>query len=187
VAGTVRELLGDQPARPGQTLVYHVISRLLHGTTVVVSPTIALQADQVAALREREPDAVTLTLNSALTQGATRRAPRCLPRTGELPAADARRYAETTTCRRRLILELLGEPAYEPCGNCDNCDAGHGGRVDDVPFAIGSSVSHAEWGTGTVEQYEEDRITLRFDRSGFKTLALDVAMDRGLLSTLDRR
>jgi ATP-dependent DNA helicase RecQ len=97
-----------------------------------------------------------------------------------------RRYAETTGCRRRLILELLGEPAYEPCGNCDNCDAGHGGRVDDVPFPIGSSVSHAEWGRGTVEQYEEDRITVRFDREGFKTLALDVAMDRGLLSTLDR-
>jgi ATP-dependent DNA helicase RecQ len=37
-----------------------------------------------------------------------------------------RRYAETDDCRRRLLLQLLGEEHGEPCGNCDNCDAGHG-------------------------------------------------------------
>jgi ATP-dependent DNA helicase RecQ len=94
VADAVRELLGDQPPRPGQmeaieaalatdtvavlatglgkTLVSHVVGRLLHGTTLVVSPTIALQADQLAALRERDPDAVALTLNSALGVKARR-------------------------------------------------------------------------------------------------------------------
>lgn len=28
---------------------------------------------------------------------------------------------ETTGCRRQLLLQYFGEPAPQPCGNCDNC------------------------------------------------------------------
>ncbi len=30
-------------------------------------------------------------------------------------------YAETTGCRRQLLLRYFGEVRAEPCGNCDNC------------------------------------------------------------------
>ena len=30
-------------------------------------------------------------------------------------------YAETTGCRRQLLLRYFGETRAEPCGNCDNC------------------------------------------------------------------
>lgn len=30
-------------------------------------------------------------------------------------------YAETTHCRRQILLGYLGEPLAQPCGNCDNC------------------------------------------------------------------
>ena len=35
-----------------------------------------------------------------------------------------RSYADTTDCRRRLLLGYFGEQLDQPCGNCDNCDAG---------------------------------------------------------------
>src|SRR3954463_1017973 len=36
----------------GKSLVFHVAGRLIPGPTLVICPTIALQADQLAALRE---------------------------------------------------------------------------------------------------------------------------------------
>jgi ATP-dependent DNA helicase RecQ len=35
-----------------------------------------------------------------------------------------RRYAELTDCRRRFLLRYFGEAVADPCGRCDNCDAG---------------------------------------------------------------
>ena len=92
-----------------------------------------------------------------------------------------RRYAETDDCRRRLLLQLLGEDHEEPCGNCDNCDAGTSTTVQAQPFALGQRVRHAEWGTGVVQQYEPGRVVVLFDEVGFRTLALDVVDERGLL------
>lgn len=83
-----------------------------------------------------------------------------------------RTYADSTDCRRRIVLELLGESHPERCGHCDNCD--RGGSVDgaDRPFAIGARVRHPEWGRGTVQTYEEgDRIVVLFETVGYKTLA----------------
>jgi ATP-dependent DNA helicase RecQ len=37
-----------------------------------------------------------------------------------------RAYAEHPGCRRQFILSYFGEDYEGPCGNCDNCDAGHG-------------------------------------------------------------
>ena len=93
-----------------------------------------------------------------------------------------RTYAETSDCRRRIVLELLGESHPERCGHCDNCDRGESVESSDRPFAVGSPVQHPEWGRGTVQTYEEgDRIVVLFDAAGYKTLALEVVADNDLL------
>jgi ATP-dependent DNA helicase RecQ len=96
-----------------------------------------------------------------------------------------RRYAETEDCRRRLLLQLLGEDHPEPCQNCDNCDAGTSTTVESQPFPLGQRVEHAEWGTGVVQQYEPGRVVVLFDEVGFRTLSLDVIEERGLLTPVD--
>jgi ATP-dependent DNA helicase RecQ len=95
-----------------------------------------------------------------------------------------RAYAETDGCRREFVLSYFGEPFEAPCGRCDNCRAGRvaaGDEADD-PFALGSRVVHPEWGEGVVQRYDEDRaVVVLFDDVGYKTLALDIVLERGLL------
>jgi ATP-dependent DNA helicase RecQ len=94
-----------------------------------------------------------------------------------------RTYADSTDCRRRIVLELLGESHPQRCGHCDNCD--RGGSVDSAyrPFAVGAKVRHPEWGRGTVSTYEEgDRIVVLFDTAGYKTLSLQVVEGQNLLT-----
>jgi ATP-dependent DNA helicase RecQ len=93
-----------------------------------------------------------------------------------------RRYAETTDCRRRLVLETLGEEHPQPCGNCDSCDAGTAGAAVDRPFRIGAQVRHREFGPGTVSSYEEDRVVVLFEEAGYRTLALDLVEEQQLLT-----
>jgi ATP-dependent DNA helicase RecQ len=122
-----------------------------------------------------EPDAVSEAVESAQHASQQRRAQ------AETAVELVRRYADTGDCRRRLLLQLLGEDHQEPCGNCDNCDAGTSTTVQAQPFALGQRVDHAEWGTGIVQQYEPGRVVVLFDDVGFRTLALDVVAERGLL------
>ena len=93
-----------------------------------------------------------------------------------------RAYAETTDCRRRVILELLGEEYPERCLNCDTCDAGTSEEAADRPYPIGSSVLHGEWGAGTVSHYEGDRVVVLFTDAGYRTLALTLVREKGLLT-----
>jgi ATP-dependent DNA helicase RecQ len=94
-----------------------------------------------------------------------------------------RTYADTTDCRRRIVLELLGESHPERCGHCDNCDRGESVDSADRPFPVGSAVTHPEWGRGTVQTYEEgDRVVVLFDTVGYKTLALTLVEDHHLLT-----
>jgi ATP-dependent DNA helicase RecQ len=92
-----------------------------------------------------------------------------------------RAYAEHPGCRRQFILSYFGEDYERPCGNCDNCDAGHGEAMADGPFQVGTQVTHEEWGTGTVQRYDGDQMTVLFDHVGYKTLSLDIVVERGLL------
>jgi ATP-dependent DNA helicase RecQ len=93
-----------------------------------------------------------------------------------------RGYAETDGCRRAFILSYFGEPFAPPCGRCDNCDQGRSDAPpEDVPFAVGSRVAHGQWGEGVVQRYDDDAVVVLFDEVGYKTLALDVVRDRGLL------
>jgi ATP-dependent DNA helicase RecQ len=97
-----------------------------------------------------------------------------------------RAYAETDGCRRAFILGYFGEGYEPPCGNCDVCER-RGEEVaredEDAPFSAGDRVRHAEWGVGTVGQVEDDQVTVVFDTVGYKTLGVDLVLERGLLES----
>ena len=91
-------------------------------------------------------------------------------------------YAETSECRRAFILSYFGEPYQPPCGNCDNCHTGRSmAPPDDVPFAVGARVRHGAWGEGVVQRYDDSSVFVLFDDVGYKTLAIAVVVERGLL------
>ncbi|GAC1498705.1 MAG: RecQ family ATP-dependent DNA helicase [Vulcanimicrobiaceae bacterium] len=79
-------------------------------------------------------------------------------------------YAETTSCRRRFILNYFGEDYDVPnCGACDNCLRGYI-DVTASGYRIADVVYHAKWGQGTVERTEKDLVTVLFPSVGYKTL-----------------
>ena len=98
-----------------------------------------------------------------------------------------RGYAETTGCRRQFLLGYFGEQLPQPCGNCDTCEAGTAQtrHREDEAFPINSSVNHREWGPGVVMSSEPDRLTVLFERVGYKTLARAAIEKQNLLTAED--
>jgi ATP-dependent DNA helicase RecQ len=100
-----------------------------------------------------------------------------------------RGYAETTDCRRRLLLGYFGEQHAQPCGHCDNCEAGTSREAEpalaDDPGSQ-ERVRHPEWGEGTVMSTERDRVTVLFAEHGYKTLSLDAVRENDLLAPADQ-
>jgi ATP-dependent DNA helicase RecQ len=95
-----------------------------------------------------------------------------------------RAYAEHDHCRRAFVLSYFGEHAADPCGNCDNCEAGRGAAEEgERPFAVGAGVRHADWGEGVVQRYDGDRVVVLFDSVGYRTLSVELVTERGLLDT----
>jgi ATP-dependent DNA helicase RecQ len=91
-------------------------------------------------------------------------------------------YAEHKGCRRHFILSYFGEEFEPPCGNCDNCDAGLVHADENAePFAVGERVAHEKWGSGVVQRYEDDSVVVLFESVGYKTLGLQLVVERGLL------
>jgi len=97
-----------------------------------------------------------------------------------------RSYAEHTGCRRDFVLSYFGEKHEPPCGNCDNCDAGlvEPEPATDRPFEIGTTVTHSEWGQGEVQRYDAHRVVVLFESVGYRTLALDLVTEKGLLQAV---
>jgi ATP-dependent DNA helicase RecQ len=95
-----------------------------------------------------------------------------------------RGYAELRDCRREFLLNYFGEASDEPCGFCDNCEAGL--VVEDVrpPFDVGTRVRHDEWGDGEVQRYEGDKMVVLFETAGYKTLAVSLVQERALLAPI---
>jgi ATP-dependent DNA helicase RecQ len=101
-----------------------------------------------------------------------------------------RGLCETLGCRRQFLLAYFGEKLPDPCGNCDTCRAGTAhetAEVTEVPYALQSRVRHEQFGEGVVMGYEgdPDRVTVLFEVSGYRTLALDAVRDNGLLESAD--
>jgi ATP-dependent DNA helicase RecQ len=160
-------------------------------------------ADRAGLSRARTRRAV----NALLAVGAVTEGRDGVARTGDEPPAEVaqrahdtaerhrlqsetavelvRRYAETTDCRRRLLLQLLGEPHPQPCRRCDNCAAGTATEQEELRYPLGSRVRHPEWGEGIVQQYEQDRLVVLFDEAGFRTLSLSLVEEEQLLRPVD--
>ncbi len=99
-----------------------------------------------------------------------------------------RAFADTTGCRRQVLLGYFGEQLAEPCGNCDTCRDGTATQdrearpgPDAGAFPVDSAVEHAEWGPGTVMREEDDRIVVLFEQVGYRTLAIHTVLDNELL------
>ena len=100
-----------------------------------------------------------------------------------------RQYAETTECRRRFLLNYFGEDAPDMCGYCDNCERAEaegeelGPKESNTaqPFPLQSEVIHSEWGLGTVMSYEDETVTVLFESEGYKTLSVELVLEKGLL------
>lgn len=97
-----------------------------------------------------------------------------------------RGYAEVQNCRREYLLNYFGEEIDDPCGFCDNCDAGITVAEDEAnePFPINARVKHKTWGQGMVLRYEGDKMVVLFDEVGYKTLAIAIVQEHKLLEPI---
>ena len=95
-----------------------------------------------------------------------------------------RGYAEVLDCRRRYLLNYFGEEYDAPCGYCDNCQAGITVAADVAhqPFPLNSRVTHTQWGDGSVQRYEGEKMVVLFDAIGYKTLDVALVTANNLLT-----
>lgn len=170
-----RDTLVMMPTGAGKSAIYQIAGALLPGATVVVSPLIALQQDQVEALAELE-------IAARQAAEAVQRMQERHSQFDQSRLAMIRGYAELRDCRRAYLLNYFGEPYSGPCGCCDNCQSGLvAPDLGEMPFALNSRVAHAKWGEGAVMRYAGEEITVLFDEVGYKTLALEVVLEAELL------
>lgn len=101
-----------------------------------------------------------------------------------------RGYAETTGCRRQYLLGYFGEQLAQPCGHCDTCDSStpptSDEAVESALYPPNTPVRHTQWGSGVVLRTEQDRITVLFEHSGYKTLSLPAIQDNDVLTRTDQ-
>lgn len=102
-----------------------------------------------------------------------------------------RSYAETSQCRRRILLDYFGVEGPRWCDNCDRCEqrdaaaaAADDAEIADAPITVDQRVEHREWGAGTVTSVDADRATIYFGSEGYKVVSFE-ALDTGVLRAAD--
>ena len=107
-------------------------------------------------------------------------------------------YAESITCRRRYLLNYLGDDyPGELCLRCDNCLHIAGSRETDDwdieaqqervdadrggPFSPGQTVLHPEWGEGAVQRIDGEVLVVRFNSVGYRSMHAPTVVELGLL------
>lgn len=130
-------------------------------------------------------------VTAAQATKAVREALESRERIADSRLAMMRSYAETTHCRRRVLLEYFGVDSPAWCDNCDRCEqrdasavAGDDADAAAAPVVMDQSVRHRDWGAGTVTGVEADRATIYFESEGYKVLSFS-AIDSGALRVED--
>jgi len=74
----------------------------------------------------------------------------------------------------------------KPCEFCDTREAGVPTEVTEnpEPFPRQGWVEHKSGGKGLATGYEGDKMTVLFDKVGYKTLAVDFVLGQDLLKRL---
>ena len=92
----------------------------------------------------------------------------------------------TSSNIRRLARERLGFDDLRP-GQEEAVRALTSGRDTLVVMTTGSGKSAiyqlAGWGPGVVRRYDGDRMTVLFETAGYKTLSVELVVERDLLTT----
>ena len=106
-------------------------------------------------------------------------------------------YAESSSCRRKFILNYFGESYDEArCGSCDNCRQAAGvparpstEEAQPGTFNISDVVVHPKFGIGSIERTERDLVTVLFPSLGYKTLLASAvqALERPPVHPLEER
>ena len=134
-------------------------------------------AEEVAAADDDADDAV----EDALVAGAVGRA-EAQRRLARTRVEMVRAYAETSRCRMAFVAGYFGERLEGPCGRCDRCRSGEGKLLPQAGgYPVGSAVQHDTFGPGTVVDEDVEQVTVLFDEHGYRTLALGVVEDEGLM------
>ena len=91
-----------------------------------------------------------------------------------------REYTETRRCRSAWLLGYFGQAA-DPCGRCDTCrDESEAPPLDDT--LLHQHVDHAEFGAGVVVEADDERLTVLFEKAGYRRLSRAVLEEHDLLN-----
>ena len=168
-------------SRPQLADATGMTARRITGLLSLLSDTAAVRLDRRGATPRRGVDARTAA-EQALERAEERE------RIERSRVEMLRGYAETRRCRRQVLLGYFGQELDGPCGNCDTCADGTAmeqetSRDERATWAVDDRVQHREWGEGTVMEVEDDRMTVFFEREGYKVLSIDLVERKDLLET----
>jgi ATP-dependent DNA helicase RecQ len=147
---------------------------------------LARVAPDGGVLLAEQPDRDVAALASALVEAQERR------RRVERSRVDmVRGYAETGGCRRAFLLGYFGEPFEPPCDGCDRCLEARASRPARgatvapagaiAAIEVSQRVVHAHFGPGVVTAVDDERVTIAFDRVGYRMLSGRAVLEDGVL------